>query len=182
KAAFARSRDAARAAVLACLPAFVLFQAAYGFASTGWVPGTRAFDFVMTRNWHDSRALRWKLLGDAGMEKIGRYLKELPARTHTVGYAAEPASLWLPTRFENLLTISFSRPQFVETEAGFEAFIRSQRIEGLVLPQPRVAAKDYAYVPLAVGAVAARLEHEPGVVRIDDRDYYLLDLRARPTP
>lgn len=33
-------------------------------------------------------------------------------------------------------------------------------------------------MPLAVAAVAARLEREPGVVRIDDRDYYLLDLSA----
>jgi len=55
-----------------------------------------------------------------------------------------------------------------------------QRIDFLVLPQPAVAAKEYAWVPPAVGAVAARLEHEAGVVRIDDRDYYLLDLSACP--
>jgi hypothetical protein len=177
-ATLSRVRGVARTAVLACIPAFALFQAAYAFASTGWATGTRAFDFDLARNWHDSRALRWPTLRLAGMEKIGRHLKELRASTRTVGYATEPASLWLPTRFENLLTISYSRPEFVETEAALEGFLRDQHIEGLVLPQPAVAAKEYAYVPLAVAAVAARLEREPGVVRIDDRDYYLLDLSA----
>lgn len=178
-AALSRARGIARTAVLACMPAFVLFQAAYAFASTGWVTGTRPFDIDMTRSWHDSRALRWATLRRAGMEKIGRHLKELHASTRTVGYAAEPASFWLPTRFENLLTVSYSRPEFVETEAALEGFLRDQHIEGLVLPQPTVAANEYAQVPLAVAAVAARLEREPGVVRIDDRDYYLLDLSAR---
>ena len=114
------------------------------------------------------------------MERIGRHLKRAPATARAIGYATEPASLWLPARFENLLTISYSRPDFVETEAGFTDFIRAQRIDFLVLPQPAVAAKEYAWMPPAVGAVAARLEHEAGVVRIDDRDYYLLDLSACP--
>lgn len=177
--AFARNKDTARLAMLACLPAFVLFQAAYGFVSAGWAPGTRAFDLVLTRSWHDDRRLRWETLASAGLEKIGRHLKRAPKNARAVGYAAEPASLWLPARFENLLTISYSRPDFLETEAGFAGFIRDQHIDFLVLPQPAVATKDYAWMPLAVGAVAERLERKAGVVRIDDRDYFLLDLSGR---
>ena len=67
----------------------------------------------------------------------------------------------------------------METEAGFGNFIRDQHIDFLVLPQPAVAARDYAWIPPAVGAVAARLEREAGVVRVDDRDYFLLDLSGR---
>jgi hypothetical protein len=46
-AAFARSEDSTRRAMLACLPAFALFQATYSFVSAGWTPGTRAFDVVL---------------------------------------------------------------------------------------------------------------------------------------
>ena len=141
-ATLSRVRGVARTAVLACIPAFALFQAAYAFASAGWATGTRAFDFDLARNWHDSRAVRWPTLRLAGMEKIGRHLKELRASTLTVGYATEPASFWLPTRFENLLAISYSRPEFVETEAGLEGFLRDQHIEGLVLPPPAVARRN----------------------------------------
>jgi len=178
--AFARGKDSVRLVLMVCLPAFVLFQAAYGFASAGWAPGTRSFDLVMTRNWHDDRRLRWTMLASAGIEKIGRHLKEhAHAHARAVGYATEPASLWLPAQFENLLTISFARPEFVETEAGFTSFMRDQDIDFLVLPQPAIAAKEYAWMPAAVGAVARQLEREPGVVRVDDRDYYLLDLSGR---
>ena len=178
-AAFARNRESTRLAMLAILPAFALFQAAYSFASAGWTPGTRSFDLVLTRSWHDDRRLRWKTLAAAGLETIGQRLKRAPANSRAIGYAIEPASLWLPARFENLLTISYSRPDFVETEAGFGNFIRDQHIDFLVLPQPAVAARDYAWIPPAVGAVAARLEREAGVVRVDDRDYFLLDLSGR---
>ncbi|WP_395680351.1 hypothetical protein [Dokdonella sp.] len=178
--AFARGKDSVRLVLMVCLSAFVLFQAAYGFASAGWAPGTRSFDLVMTRNWHDDRRLRWTMLASAGIEKIGRHLKEhAHAHARAVGYATEPASLWLPTQFENLLTISFARPEFVETEAGFTSFMRDQDIDFLVLPQPAIAAKEYAWMPAAVGAVARQLEREPGVIRVDDRDYYLLDLSGR---
>lgn len=177
--AFSRGKGSVRFAMLACLPAFALFQGAYGFASAGWATGTRTFDLVLTRNWHDDRRLRWETLASAGMEKIGRHLKRAPANARAIGYATEPASFWLPARFENLLTISYSRPDFVGTEAGFAGFIRDQHIDFLVLPQPAVAARGDASVPPTVATVAARLEREPGVVRIDDRDYFLLDLSGR---
>lgn len=51
-ATLSRVRGVARTAVLACIPAFALFQAAYAFASAGWATGTRAFDFDLARNWH----------------------------------------------------------------------------------------------------------------------------------
>lgn len=178
-AALARFDGGLRACVLACVPAFVLFQAAYGFASAGWASGTRSLDLVMDRDWQDARRLRWETLERAGMSAVGRYLKELPASTRTIGYAIEPQSMWLPTRFENLLTILYSRPEWIDNEAGFEAFIHDQRIEALVLPKAHARPMEQAPLPVAVAAVAARLEAEPGVVRIDDRDYYLLDLRGR---
>lgn len=177
--AFARNTDTVRKAMLACLPAFALFQATYSFVSAGWAPGTRAFDLALTRNWHDSRRQRWDILRNAGLERIGVHLKEAAAGTRIVGCVDEPADFWLPTRFEGLLVISYSRPEFVDTEAGFERFLRDQRIDGLILPKTTAVKNLATRTTPAVMAVATRLERAPGVVRVDDRDYYLLDLSAR---
>jgi hypothetical protein len=176
-ATLSRVRGVARTAVLACIPAFALFQAAYAFASAGWATGTRAFDFDLARNWHDSRAVRWPTLRLAGMEKIGRHLKELRASTLTVGYATEPASFWLPTRFEPAGHLLFA-PGIRRDGGGPRGLSSRPAHRGTRAAATGRRAKEYAHVPLAVAAVAARLEREPGVVRIDDRDYYLLDLSA----
>jgi hypothetical protein len=168
------------AGVLASMSVFVLFQASYDFASTGWTMGTRTFDVTLDRRWNDTRRQRWQFLASAGLEQIGRFLKEQPADARAIGYAAEPASLWLPARFENLLTILYSRSEYLETEPGFESFLRDQRIAYLILPQPDARA-DFQYMAPAVLAVAQKLQADPAVRRIDDRNYFLLDLSARIT-
>ncbi len=73
---------------LACLPAFVLFQASYSFVSGGWWPGTRTFDLRLSRGWHDTRRLRWEKLEAAGLARIGEYLKRQTGAPRAVGYAA----------------------------------------------------------------------------------------------
>ncbi|NCT68852.1 MAG: hypothetical protein GXC76_14600 [Rhodanobacteraceae bacterium] len=177
-AAFTRLATAPRAfaLALACVPAFALFQAAYAFASAGWTPGTRTFDGVLNRNWHDTRPLRWKTLEQAGLARIGAYLKAAPGVPRAVGYAAEPASFWLPARFEHLQTVAYSRPEYVDDEARFLQFLRAQRIAYLILPRPDTPQA--ARVTPAVLAAARQLQADPAVQRVEDRDYVLLDLSA----
>ncbi len=180
-AAFARLGNAQRAfaVALACLPAFALFQATYSFASAGWVPGTRAFDLDLTRDWQESRRERWSRLQRAGLATIGRYLKEQDGLTRSVGYAAEPESFLLPSRFEYLPTISYSHPEYLATPEAFDAFLRAQQIRFLILPQPDTRRTfDFTVAP-GVLAAAQRLEADRSVKRVDDRDYFLLDLSAR---
>jgi hypothetical protein len=163
---------------LACLPAFVLFQAAYSFASASWVTGTKAFDFDLGHVWKDSRRTRWTQLNHAGLERIGRYLKEQDDVTRSVGYVAEPISFLLPTRFEYLPTIGYSRPEYFATPERFTTFLHDQHIEYLILPQPTLRKVTFDAQP-AVLAAAERLQADPAVKRIDDRDYFLLDLSRR---
>jgi hypothetical protein len=179
-AAFARLADARRVftVALACLPAFALFQAAYSFASASWVTGTRAFDLDLTRSWKDSRRERWERLQYAGLETIGRYLKEQDGLTRSVGYVAEPVSFLLPSRFEYLPTISYSRPEYFTTPEQFAAFLRAQHIGYLILPQRPLRNATFTVSP-SVLAVAERLQGDPSVKRVDDRDYFLLDLSKR---
>ncbi|MEO7064801.1 MAG: hypothetical protein ABI082_13640 [Dokdonella sp.] len=178
-AAFSRLTRAPRAfaIALACLPAFVLFQAGYSFVSAGWWPGTRTFDLDLTRSWHDTRPLRWIKLEQAGLRRIGEYLKRVPGTPRVVGYVEEPASFWLPARFEYLLTIGYSRSAYVDDPRRFTHFLRDQHIDYLILPNADV--KEHATVTTAVRAAAATLAADPNVQRIDDRNYTLLDLSAR---
>jgi hypothetical protein len=163
---------------LACLPAFALFQAAYSFASAGWATGTKTFDLDFGLGWKDSRRARWTLLRGAGLERIGHYLKDQSDLTRSVGYVAEPASFLLPSRFEYLTTISYSRPEYLATPDRFTGYLQEQHIEYLILPQPALRDVTFDMAP-AVLAAAARLQADPSVRRIDDRDYFLLDLSRR---
>lgn len=167
------------AAALACLPAFVLFQAAYAFASAGWQPGTRAFDIDLARNWRDTRSLRRQRLESAGLTHIGEHLARQPGIAHVVGYAVEAGSFWLPARFEHVVTISFSRPDYVYDAQRFLGFLAEQRIDYLILPLP--GSKESIAPPLAPSLLEAAsiLQADANVRRIDDREYYLLDLSAR---
>jgi hypothetical protein len=163
---------------LACLPAFVLFQAAYSFASASWATGTRAFDLDLGRGWRDSRLTRWARLNYAGLERIGHYLKDRDDVTRSVGYVAEPVSFLLPTRFEYLPTIGYSRPEYFATPERFTTYLHDQHIEYLILPQPTLRKETFDAEP-AVLTAAERLQADPAVKRVDDRDYFLLDLSGR---
>lgn len=167
------------AAALACLPAFALFHASYSFVSAGWWPGTRSFDLDLTRSWHDTRSLRWRKLQSAGLAQIGAYLKQQPGLARAVGYAAEPDSFWLPARFEHIATISFSRPEYAYDPQRFLGFLAEQSIHYLILPKPGASDPVAAVLKPLMDEVATTLQADPDVRRIDDRDYFLLDLSAR---
>jgi len=179
-AAFTRLVPARRAfaAALACLPAFVVFQSAYAFASAAWHPGTRAFDLDLARTWHTMRRQRRAVLDAAGLARIGDYLRNAPGQPRAVGYAQEPASFWLPARFEYLLSIGYGRDEYVDDPQRFLCFLRDQRIDYLVLPKP-TAPRELALVTDAVKSASATLEADPAVRRVDDRNYVLLDLAER---
>ena len=165
------------AVAFACLPAFALFQAAYAFTSAAWVPGTRAFDFDLERNWKSLRGERSAVLAKAGLAAIGARLREEPDSVRVVGYAREPASFWLPGRFEYLLSISYSRPEYVADVASFHAFLREQRIDYLIMPL-RPEVEPAADVAPAVREAALAFAAMPTVKHLEDRDYAMFDLRA----
>lgn len=180
-ALFRRLASAPRvfAAALACLPAFALFHAGYSFVSAGWWPGTSVFDLDLARSWQDTRRLRWQKLQAAGLARIGEYLKQRPGLARAVGYAAEPASFWLPARFEHVATISFSRPEYAYDPQRFLGFLAEQSIDYLILPKAGAPDPVASMLKPSMDAVATTLQADPDVRRIDDRDYFLLDLSAR---
>lgn len=176
-AAFGRlvTMPRAFAVAVACLPAFALFQAGYSFISGAWTPGTRAFDLNLDTSWRDMRRGRAGQLEWAGLTRISGHLREADGMPRVTGAVEESAMNWLPARFEDVGTISYSRPDYIRSVDGFRRFLDTQGIDYLILPRPDID-REPPRVPPAVARVAADLAQAPGVQRIVDRRYELLDL------
>jgi len=166
------------AVALACLPAFVAFQASYGLASAAWTPGTRAFDLDFSQSPRSMRRLRVRMLESAGMSRIAAFLRDLPRTTRVSGIVETPAQFWLPARFEDLPTVSYSHPEYVADPSAIRRFLREDGIAYFVMPREDVKPSRFAVVAPVVAETARQLAALPGVRRIDDDRYYLLDLSA----
>jgi hypothetical protein len=165
---------------IACLPLFIAVQAAYSFTSAHWVPGTRAFDLRFGLVSHNLKSLRKKSLRTAGLSTIGAYLKAEHGLPRAVGYVQEPENFLLPARFEYLAAVSYSRPEYLTDSDQFLRFLRLAKIGYLILPLPDTPQK---IRPNSVILEAARQwEKLPGVRRIDDKRYMMLDLRSLTLP
>jgi hypothetical protein len=183
-AAFGRLEAQPRllAAALACLPAFVAFQASYAFASAGWSAGTLAFDGRLNRTWQDLPLRKRQALDSTGLSRIAEYLAELPGSPRVVGSTAHSAGRWLAARYESIPQIALARPQYFESSLAFRRFLAAQHIQYLILPLPdeQESTQHFEMVPDVVVAAAAQLQALPGCRRVDDRRYYLLDFSRVP--
>lgn len=178
-AAFGRLASAPRAfaVALACLPAFATFQAGYSFVSAAWTPGTRAFDLEFGQSWRDLRRARNRELEWAGLTGIAAYLREADGKPRVIGAVESQAMNWLPARFEDVATISFSHPDYVATHTGLRRFVDRQRIDYLIAPLPDAGRKP-PWTSDAFVALFEEARRTPGVRRFVDRRYELLDLSA----
>lgn len=166
------------AAVLACLPTFVVFQAAYSFASSAWTPGTRAFDLDFSKSPRGMRKMRAATLDRAGLSRIGAFLRELPHATRATGIVQTTAQFWLPACFEDLLIVSYSRPEYVADARSIRRFLRERNVDYFIMLREGVKTPPFLDVPAAVAEASRQLAALPGVRRMDDELYYLLDLSA----
>lgn len=178
-AAFTRLASAPRAfaVALACLPVFATFQAGYSFVSAAWTPGTRAFDLEFGQSWRDLRRGRNRELEWAGLTGIAAYLRETSGTPRVIGAVESEAMNWLPARFEDVATISFSHPDYVATDAGLRRFVDRQRIDYLIAPLPD-AGREPPWTSPAYTAFFEEARRTQGVRRVVDRRYELLDLSA----
>jgi hypothetical protein len=178
-AAFSRLTRAplVMAAALACLPAFALFQASYSFASGSWSQGTRAFDLNFSQSPRGTRRKRMAILNYSGLAKIAGFLGSLPHDTRVSGAIELSALGWLPTRFEDLLTISYSRPGYTRDSASIRHWLATTHIEAVVFPLASTHDLNRLDVLPAFTQAAEEVAALPGAHRLDDRRYYLLDLR-----
>ena len=163
--------------LLATLPLFVVFQAAYSFVSAGWSAGTHAFDFDFTRSVRDLNQQNRRIFQARGIENIADYLRAVPGIARGVGYVADAPAFRLPATFETLNFYEYWRREPLQSADAFIAYLRDHGIDYLILPKAGVKVLDRPLDPSVVAA-AERLRSESGVRVIDDRSYELYDLAA----
>jgi hypothetical protein len=179
-AAFRRLEDRPRllAVMLACLVGFGGFQAAFAFVSAAWTPGTRAFDLDFSKSPRGMRRMRAAQLEGAGLAQIGHFLHGTPPATRATGIVETTAQFWLPLCFEDLLVVSYSRPEYTHDARSIRHFLRERHIEYFIMLRDGVKPPPSVFIYPAMAVAAAELAALPGVKRIEDKNYYLLDLRG----
>lgn len=163
--------------LLATLPLFVVFQAAYSFVSAGWASGTRPFDLDFTQSARDLRRDKARIFRAAGIEGIAEYVRAVPGIARAVGYVADAPAFRLDATFETLNFYEYWRREPLESADAFIAYLADHRIDYLIMPRPE---KNVLKRPLdpSILAAAERLRTMPEVRIVDDRNYELYDLAA----
>jgi hypothetical protein len=163
--------------LLATLPLFVVFQAAYSFVSADWAAGTRAFDLDFTRGVRDLRKQNQRVFEGHGIAGIAEYLRAVPGIARGVGYVADAPAFRLAATFETLNFYEYWRREPLASADAFIAYLDAHRIDYLILPKPGANVLKRTLRPTVIEA-AARLRAEPEVRIIADSNYELYDLAA----
>jgi hypothetical protein len=163
--------------LLATLPLFVVFQAAYSFVSAGWATGTQAFDFDLSRSVRDLPRDDARLFEADGIAYIADYLRAVPGIARAVGYVEDRSAFRLPATFETLNFYEYWRPEPLASSDVFLAYLAAHGIDYLVMPREGRHPLPHPPAP-AVAEAERALRAMPEVKRVEDRDYVLYDLAA----
>ncbi len=163
--------------VLACIPAFVLFQAGYSFISGSWVTGTRAMDANFSRPFKEMRSSYARQLEYYGLTEIANYLKRMPGHPRAVGLIEVPAIFLLPARYEDLALVSYSRSEYLENVAALLTFMHDQDICCIVLPAKKLETPMEPPFSAAWDVASILRGMSAGKVVVD-RGYFMVDFSA----
>jgi hypothetical protein len=163
--------------LLATLPLFVVFQAAYSFISAGWASGTRTFDFDLTRSVRDLRRDDARIFKADGIAYIADYLRAVPGTARAVGYVEDRAAFRLAATFETLNFYEYWRQEPLQSADAFLAYLADHGIDYLVMPREGHDPFKRELAP-AVFEAERKLRTMPDVKLVEDRDYVLYDLAA----
>ena len=161
---------------LGCLAAIGAMQAGVSFISGAWTPGTRAWDLQLDRSWRSKRKSDERVLVYWGLNRIADHLREAPGRPRAIGALELDVAFSLPARFEDLATISYSRPAYVRDADALLHYMQRYDIRYVVMPRAD-AGISAPFVDL-LAEMAERVERVPGVVRVEDQRYVMYDLVA----
>ena len=166
-----------RSAFLVAASAFFLFQSSYSLISAAWRGGTRTFDLDFTRSVYRLRDDSRQAFVEAGMARIASYLHHLRHAARVVGCTQDFDMLGvkLPARYDWFQQIGFARPEFTDSVEHFVGFLKNDRIDYLLVPQPSNTQFDCKHHPVLMDTVA-QLAQNPRVATLQDEGYVLYDL------
>jgi len=163
--------------LLATLPLFVVFQAAYSFISAGWATGTRTFDLDFSHTVRDLQHDNKRVFEAGGIAYIAEYLRAVPGTARAIGYVDDRPAFRLPATFETINFYEYWRQEPLASGDAFLAYLADHDIDYLVMPRDGRHPIKRTMAPAAIAAANA-LREMPDVKRVDDRDYTLYDLAA----
>jgi hypothetical protein len=169
----ARAEKTLGIVLLAAAIAFAAFDAAYAFASAGWISGTRALDLRFDLGPRESQRDNERLFRADGIAQIAGYLRALPNWPRVVGCTEAFNTLGdrLPARFEDAPSIVYARPDLADTVVHFRQFLSATGIGFLVVPNA-TSGVDCADGRIAVDTASA-LRAQGVVPVISDARYDL---------
>lgn len=174
------ARCATRNALLLSLAAFCTLQASYAFVSAGWAPGTRGFDLEFTESPRDRKRQDRHAFQAAGIARIAEHLRAVPGLPHVVGYVSGTAGLRLAATYEDLWSVGYSHPEYLQSERTFLDFLRELRIRHVVLPNEFPSADPSDVISKAVFDAMEDLRRDGRARVIIDRKYTLYEWDGDP--
>lgn len=121
-----------RAALLLSLGMIAGFQFVYGFVSTGWRIGTRAWDADFQRINRDSPLVRQHLLEDHGARELETFLRARPPLRLT-GTVDPEMGFRLSARYEDLADIGIAHADKPDDLPTMLALLSCGRVDAVVL-------------------------------------------------
>jgi hypothetical protein len=112
------------------------FQVAYAMVSAGWTPGTRVLDTDFSRSPRDTRERTRQILERNGLADIAAFLRTQSHAARVTGCVPFEPGVALPARYEDLYSISLSRPEYLRDLAALRDYMRRFGIDYLLLPRP----------------------------------------------
>lgn len=114
------------------------------------------------------------MLSHAGLTRIADHLRETPERPRAIGELELAALFSLPARFENLETISYSRPEYLRDSTALLRYMHRYGIDLLVMPRAGTDIPN-AFGPL-LDDVTGHISRMPSAKRVEDESYLMFDL------
>jgi hypothetical protein len=122
-----------RAALLAA-GCYVAFHVLYGFASAGWITGTRAWDLDFSRPLRDSPFADEAELRAHGLEGVEKALRDRGGRLRVWGPLGGTAAYRLPARYEHVLDVFMAHWPRRHEPGFFERTMACAGVQAWLLP------------------------------------------------
>lgn len=159
---------------------FIVSAVVVSLATGSWGPGTRAWDFDLSRAPLDYQERAEHSLKIAKLQLVNVYLKSLSPATKVVGLIPINGNnplpgAWLPVRYESLLNIWSTRPGYLESADAISAFLRLDGIQYVLLVRSAVPKDGAVYwLTQAVDGTMQDLQAHGSAIPVVYSDNYVL--------
>lgn len=164
--------DSIRIWVLRGLLLFLPIQILTSFVShSSWSWGTQEYSTNLKIYQIESNENFFEI---NGLKEIAKYIEDIPSKTRAIGFGQEQILNRLPTRYENITGIAsphLGNSNIISSEYNFRRYLEWSKVDFIILPKEKIDGFEY------VKNVISKFNDDPTVIKIEARDYILMDIR-----